>query len=465
MSKFVNSVFFLLSIMFVFSQENKPNIIWLVCEDQSAQFFPMYGDKTVSLPHLEKLAEDSVLFENMHATTPVCAPARSAIITGMYPTSLGTHNMRTYNEGRKTNQPQLGIPSYSPKFPDYIKPFTVYLREEGYYCTNSNKQDYNFKITSDVWDQSCRYCQGEEKENIHWRKRDAGQPFFSVFNFQITHESQIWKQQEVFFDPKDIEFIPPYFPDDPVVRRDMATNYSNLVLMDKQVGEIISELKEQELYDDAYIFFYSDHGGPFPRHKRAIYQTGTKVPFFVKFPKSLHAGKKDDRLISFVDLAPSVLQMAGIEIPRHMQGKPINKFLHKNLRDYLVTASDRFDGQYDRVRAIQDKRFKLIRSFFPEKSHHLDIKYRKNMPMMQKLLKLHLDGQLNQDQQNWFGLKEEYEFYDLKLDPFEMKNQIKNPYYKEHIQLLKVELEKWMLSTNDLGAVPEQVLIKQAISN
>ena len=130
MMKFLNSVFFLLSVLFVSAQEKKPNIIWLVCEDQSAQFFPMYGDKTVSLPHLEKLAEDSVLFENMHATTPVCAPARSAIITGMYPTTLGTHNMRTYNEGRKNNQPQLGIPSYSPKFPDYIKPFTVYLRDE-----------------------------------------------------------------------------------------------------------------------------------------------------------------------------------------------------------------------------------------------------------------------------------------------------------------------------------------------
>ena len=465
--KFINSVFFLFNVLFVTAQENKPNIIWLVCEDQSAQFFPMYGDKTVSLPHLEQLAEDSVIFENMHATTPVCSPARSAIITGMYPTSLGTHNMRAYNEGRKTNQPQLGIPSYSPNFPDYIKPFTVYLREEGYYCTNSNKQDYNFEITNDAWDQSCRYCQGKEKENIHWRKRDADQPFFAVFNFQITHESQIWKQQqqEIYLNPNDIEFIPPYFPDDPIIRRDMATNYSNLVRMDKEVGKIISELKEQELYDDAYIFFYSDHGGPFPRHKRAIYQTGTKVPFFVKFPKSLHAGEKDDRLLSFVDLAPSVLQMAGIEIPQHMQGQPINKFLHKSLRDYLITASDRFDGQYDRIRAIQDKSFKLIKSFYPEKSHHLDVQYRKNMSMMQKLLKLHHDGLLNQDQQKWFGPKEEYEFYDLQLDPYEMKNQIQNPDYQDHIQLLKVELEKWMLNTNDLGAVPEQVLIKQATSH
>jgi arylsulfatase A-like enzyme len=451
--------------MFVFAQENKPNIIWLVCEDQSAQFFPMYGDKTVSLPHLEQLVEDSVLFGNMHATTPVCAPARSAIITGMYPTTLGTHNMRTYNEGRKTNQPQLGIPSYSPKFPDHIKPFTVYLREAGYYCTNNNKQDYNFEITSDAWDQSCRYCKGEKKENIHWRNRDAGQPFFAVFNFQITHESHIWKQEQVLLDPNDIEFIPPYFPDDPVIRQDMAINYSNLVRMDKEVGKIISELKEQGLYDDAYIFFYSDHGGPFPRHKRAIYQTGTKVPFVIKFPKSLHAGEKDDRLLSFVDLAPTVLQMAGIEIPQHMQGKPINEFSHKSLRDHLITASDRFDGQYDRIRAIQDKRFKLIKNFYPEKPHHLDIQYRKNMPMMQKLMKLFLDGQLNQDQQKWFAQKEEYEFYDLQLDPFELKNQIQNPDYQDQIQLLMVELEKWMLNTNDLGAVPEQVLIKQATSH
>ena len=464
--KAVSFIFFSLTFLSAFSQENKPNIIWLVCEDQSAQFFPMYGDKTVSLPNLEQLADDSVLFENMHATTPVCAPARSAIITGMYPTTLGTHNMRAYNEGRKTNQPQLGIPSYSPKFPDYIKPFTVYLREAGYYCTNNNKQDYNFEITKSAWDQSCRYCQGKEKENIHWRKRDKDQPFFAVFNFQITHESQIWnQQQELLLDPNEIEFIPPYFPDDPVIRQDMAINYSNLIRMDREVGKIISELKEQGLYDDAYIFFYSDHGGPFPRHKRAIYQTGTRVPFLVKFPKSINAGEKDDRLLSFVDLAPSVLKMSGIEIPQHMQGKPINEFSHKILRDYLITASDRFDGQYDRIRAIQNKRFKLIRSFYLDKSHHLDIKYRKNMPMMQKLLELYLDGQLNQDQQMWFSQKDEYEFYDLQLDPFEMKNQINNPNYRDHIQLLKDELEKWMLNTDDLGDVAEQVLIKQATSH
>ena len=467
MIKFVNSVFFLLcSVFFVCAQENRPNIIWIVCEDQSAQFFPMYGDKTVSLPHLEQLAEDSVLFNNMHATTPVCAPARSAIITGMYPTTLGTHNMRAYNEGRKTNQPQLGIPSYSPKFPYYIKPFTVYLRDAGYYCTNNNKQDYNFEIPSEAWDQSCRYCQGKEKENIHWRNSGEGQPFFAVFNFQITHESQIWEQQQRqrYIDPKDLEFIPPYFPNDSIVRQDMATNYSNLVRMDQQIGVIISELKEQGLYDDAYIFFYSDHGGPFPRHKRAIYQTGTKVPFFVKYPKSLHSGKTDDRLLSFVDLAPTVLEMAGLEPPTYMQGKSFLEDEPTVWRDFLVTASDRFDGQYDRIRAIQNNRYKLIKNFYPNSSHHLDIKYRKNMAMMQRIHSLYIEGKLDKEQQKWFQTKSDFEFYDLKLDPFELNNLIDEPNLQEQIKMFKLELEKWMVETNDLGAIPEHELIKNATS-
>ena len=122
-------VFVLLTLCFANAQSKHPNIIWLVSEDQSPEFFPMYGDDTVHLPHLEALAADSVIYDNMHATTPVCALARSAIITGMYPTTLGTHNMRTYNEVRDTNQPELGIPNYSPKFPDYICPFTAYMRE------------------------------------------------------------------------------------------------------------------------------------------------------------------------------------------------------------------------------------------------------------------------------------------------------------------------------------------------
>ena len=459
------SLLFAFCFTIAFSQSDKPNIIWLVCEDQSVDFFPMYGDQIVDLPNLESLADDSVIYDNMHATTPVCAPARSAIITGMYPTTLGTHNMRTYNEGRSTNQPSLGIPSYSPKFPDYILPFTKYLRNEGYYCTNNNKEDYNFKISEDVWDQTCKYCSGNQKENIHWRNRDKDQPFFAVFNFQITHEAQIWSQADnkLYVDPYQIK-IPPYFPDDPVVRKEMAINYSNLIRMDKELGKIIDELKKQDLYQDSYIFFYSDHGGPFPRHKRAIYESGTKVPFMIKLPNSKDAGSRDDRLLSFVDLAPTVLDIANVFIPEYIQGKSI---LDKRIeeRKFLVSASDRFDEQVDRIRSIQSKKYKLIVNYDTSKPHALPVSYRENMPMMQKMNEMYSKGKLNSIQELWFKTpKSEIEFYDLQADPYEINNLVQNPQnnYKSLVKKYKKQLEKWIEKTNDLGRISEKEIIENS---
>ena len=459
-------VFVLLTLCFANAQSKHPNIIWLVSEDQSSEFFPMYGDDTVHLPHLEALAADSVIYDNMHATTPVCAPARSAIITGMYPTTLGTHNMRAYNEGRDTNQPELGIPSYSPKFSTDIKPFTTYLRDAGYYCTNSNKQDYNFKISKDAWDQTCRYCSGEQKANIHWRNRGEGQPFFAVFNFQITHESQIWQQQnnKRYVTPDEVKNIPPYFPDDPVVREDMATNYSNLVRMDKEIGVIISELKEQGLYDNTYIFFYSDHGGPFPRHKRAIYDSGIKVPLMIKLPKNAKAGNRNDDLWSFVDLVPTVLQLAQIPLPNYLQGMSILDKKTKP-RKYLVTASDRFDGQVDRIRSIKTRRYKLIKNYDVSLPHALDVNYRKKMPMMRRLIALSEKGLLDKNAQRWFDTpKAAIEFYDLQKDPFELNNLAGKALYTKKLRKLNSLLEQWIIDTNDLGRLPEQEIIGYSIN-
>ena len=467
MTRFLSSFSIpLLAFCFANAQGEQPNIIWLVSEDQSPEFFPMYGDNTVHLPHLEALAEDSVIYDNMHATTPVCAPARSAIITGMYPTTLGTHNMRAYNEGRDTNQPELGIPSYSPKFSTDIKPFTTYLRDAGYYCTNSNKQDYNFKISKDAWDQTCRYCSGEQKANIHWRNRGEGQPFFAVFNFQITHESQIWQQQnnKRYVTVDEVKNIPPYFPDDPVVREDMATNYSNLVRMDKEIGVIISELKEQGLYDNTYIFFYSDHGGPFPRHKRAIYDSGTKVSLMIKLPKNAKAGNRNDDLWSFVDFAPTVLQLAQIPLPNYLQGMSILDKKTKP-RKYLVTASDRFDGQVDRIRSIKTKRYKLIKNYDVSLPHALDVNYRKKMPMMRRLIALSEKGLLDKNAQRWFDTpKAAIEFYDLQKDPFELNNLVGKVLYTKKLRKLNSLLEQWIIDTNDLGRLPEQEIIGYSIN-
>lgn len=438
-------------------QWERPNIIWLVAEDQSPEWFPMYGNHTISLPHLEALSRDGVVFENAYSPAPVCAPARSAIITGMYPSTLGTHNMRTYapwrGEGNKP-YPNLDIPSYSPVVPEGVKMFTQYLREEGYYCSNGPKEDYNFRKMEAAWDESSR--------EHHFRNRQEGQPFFSVFNFSVCHESQIWARgkDSLFVDPNVVK-VPPYFPDNDTIRHDLAVNYSNLKRLDEQIGSVIEDLKEDGLYDTSIIFFYGDHGGPFPRHKRALYETGTKVPMVIKFPKGLKAGTRDRRFISFIDLAPTVLSLAGIEPPKVMQGiAQFGPHEAEKKPAYTFHASDRFDGVYDRLRAVRSQRYKYIKSYDTTLSHALPVKYREQMPMMRELRRLYAAGKLNEDQARWLKeTKPREELYDLQNDPHELHNLAGNPEVQDTLLQLRSVLQDWIDRTGDLGNVPEEELI------
>ncbi len=438
--------------------ENQPNIIWLVAEDQSPDWFPMYGDSTIRLPHIEALARDGVTFDNAYSPVPVCAPARSAIITGMYPTTLGTHNMRTYAPWRGVpgDKPYetLDIPSYSPVVPDGVKMFTQYLREKGYYTTNGPKEDYNFEKMDAAWDDS-------SKEPF-WGGREEGQPFFSVFNFSVCHESQIWKRgkDQLLISPSKVK-VPPYFPDTEVVRHDMAVNYSNLKRLDNQIGQIITGLKRDGLYENSIIFFYGDHGGPFPRHKRALYESGTKVPMTIKFPKKEKAGSRDDRMISFIDLAPTVLSLAGIEPPKVMQGKAqFGKFEADKKAKYTFHSADRFDAIYDKLRAVRSERYKYIRSYDTNKSHALPVSYREQMPMMQELRRLYRAGKLNEQQALWMKpTKPEEELYDLENDPYELNNLVSQSDLNDTLVHLRKVLDEWIVETNDLGRIPEEELI------
>lgn len=441
----------------------QPNIIWLVAEDQSPDFFPMYGDSTISLPTLETLAKDGVVFDNAFSPVPVCAPARSALITGMYPTTLGTHNMRTYAPWRgENNKPYDGleIPSYSPIVPDGVRMFTEYLRKEGYYCVNGPKEDYNFERTEAAWDES-------SKER-HWRKRDKDQPFFAVFNFSVCHESQIWDRgkDSLFIDPTAVP-VPPYFPDTEIVRHDLAVNYSNLKRLDSQIGEVIAQLKEDGLYDNSIIFFYGDHGGPFPRHKRALYDSGIKVPLVIKFPKNENAGSRDDRLISFVDFAPTVLSWAGIEPPKVMQGiAQFGEFEVHEKQEYTFHSSDRFDELYDRLRAVRSKRYKYIRSFNTQISHAMPVAYREQMPMMQELRRLYKADKLNDEQALWLHpTKPEEELYDLTNDPYELVNLAQRLELQDTLFVMRKALKNWVSNTHDLGQYEEWDLIEKWLPN
>jgi len=437
-----------------------PNIIWLVAEDQSPNWFPMYGDSTIRLPYIETLSKDGVVFTNAVSPVPVCAPARSAIITGMYPTTLGTHNMRSYNAYKAANQPELDIPSYSPIVPDGVKMFTQYLREKGYYCTNGPKEDYNFKKTNSAWDDSSR--------NHHWSKRNKDQPFFSVYNFSVCHESQIWNRGKdpLFVSHSKIK-VPPYFPDTDSVRHDLAVNYTNLKRLDNQIGQIMNGLKADGLYENSIIFFYGDHGGPFPRHKRALYDTGVKVPLVIKFPKNKNAGSIDDRLISFIDYAPTVLSLVGIEPPEVMQGRAqFGQHEVTSKPKYTFHSSDRFDELYDRLRAVRSEKYKYIKSYDTTISHAMRVSYREQMPMMRELRRLFMTEKINKEQSHWLNAKKpEEELYDLQNDPFELRNLATLPELQDTLVHYRKVLNDWISATNDLGRIPEKELISKWLPN
>ena len=452
-------------------QSDRPdskNVLWLVCEDQSAQFFPMYGDRTVRLPNIESLAEHGIVYTDMNATVPVCAPARSAIITGMYPTSIGTHNMRAFNAYNPDNETSIGIPSYSPILPAGVTCFTEHLRRAGYFCTNNAKEDYNIASPSYAWDMS-----GPE---AHWRQRETDQPFFSVFNFGVTHESQVWARSSdtLLVDPVSIP-VPPFFPDDSIVRHDLAVNYSNLIRLDKQVGEIIDQLKEDGLYENTIIFFYSDHGGPFPRYKRSVYETGLLVPMIVHDPfeetqprprKRILPGdwpySTDGTPLSFIDLAPTVLSIAGIEPPAHMQGVPfLGEFRRELFSRPMFATTDRFDAVYDRVRAVKYNGYKLIRNYHPELPYALPVQYRLQMRLMQRLESIDPDT-ASRNIAKWLATQRpREEFYDLKVDQDELHNRVDDPSLSEVIAALSDSLDQWIEATNDLGATSEDALIAQ----
>ncbi|WP_420581017.1 sulfatase-like hydrolase/transferase [Reichenbachiella sp.] len=444
--------------------ESHPNILWIVAEDMSP-YLPAFGDSTVSTPNLDRLAKSGVCYDNFYSPHPVCAPARSSLITGMYANSIGASHMRTgpwyagptgditikrYNE----LQPE-GLEAYEAVPPAKVKMFTEYLRAAGYYCTNNSKEDYQFIKTPTAWD--------ECSSDAHWRNSPEGQPFFSVFNIMVTHESKIWTKSNdsLRVDNGLAVPIPPYLPDTEIAKKDLRRMYSNIIEMDHRVGEILDELEADGLMDKTIVVWYTDHGGPLPRQKRLLYESGLEVPAIVRFPGKQFAGQRDDRLISFVDLAPTMLSLAGIEPPKHMQGKAfLGKYIRKKEPNYLFAASDRFDEYTDRVRSVRNKRYKYIHYLMPELPMYADITYRNQMPIMQELKRLRDTNQLTPAQALWFRpTKPAEELFDLVNDPHELNNLAEDPKYADKLQELRKACTKWTKDINDTGLIPETELI------
>ena len=456
----------------------KPNILWLVTEDMGP-YIPSFGDSTIVTPNLSRLAKEGVVYPNLYSTSGVCAPSRAAITTGMYPSGIGANHMRTTSYTEET-----GLPSYGAVPPAEARMVSELLRMNGYYCSNNNKEDYQFKAPKTGWDESSPYA--------HWRNRGDDQPFFSVFNFTDTHESGLfepygfrnietrhyragdttytWKsdrmteQETPVHLSKETEFsIPPYLPDTPTVRRDMWKAYNNIAEMDRQVGAILKQLEDDGLLENTIIFFYGDHGGPLPREKRLVYDSGLNTPLIIRFPNKQHSETKDDQLLSFVDFAPTLLSLIGVEPPKYMQGKAfLGDYKSKEKRKYIHGAADRFDGFTDVIRAVRDNQFKYIRNYRPDQGYYLPVEYRERIPTMKEMLRMHDEGKLDSIQSLWFRKKKEpEELYDCEADPHEINNLAKDPAYRKKLEELSTEMDRWLQEIGDNPNLPERELIAQ----
>ncbi len=457
---------------------DRPNILWLVTEDMGP-YIPPFGDSTVQTPNLSRLANEGVIYPNLYSPCGVCAPSRAAITTGMYPSSIGANHMRTNSATDKT-----GLPTYEAIPPSQVKMISELLRMSGYYCTNNYKEDYQFQPPCTAWDESSPIA--------HWRNRGENQPFFAIFNFTETHESGLFepygfrKGESRHYHAGDTSYtiqvgrmtedetpihlskktnfpIPPYLPNTEVVRRDLWKMYNNIAEMDRQVGAVLKQLEDDGLLESTIIFFYGDHGGPLPRQKRLIYDSGLNTPMIIRFPNKQQSGTKDDQLASFIDFAPTLLSLAGIEPPDYMQGQAfLGKYQAKKERKYIHGAADRFDEVTDAIRAVRDKQFKYIRNYRPEQGYYLPLEYRERIPTMQELLRLRNEGKLDNIQALWFREnKVPEELYDCKADPHELNNLANDPAYSEKLEELRTEMNLWIEAIGDQPNLPEKELIDQ----
>jgi len=424
----------------------RPNILWISIEDTSP-WFGFCGEKYARTPHLDALARRGVYYNNAFVTAPVCAPARFAIITGCYATSYGTQRLR----------------SRFP-VPDTIKGFPTYLRQAGYYCTNNAKTDYNTsaepRIIAESWD--------ECSSKAHYKNRKPGQPFFAVFNLLETHQSKIFETAPPpKLDPSERHDpaaapIPPYYPDTPTARRVMARVHDCITFVDKRVGEILAELEQAGLKDDTIVFFWPDHGQGIPRGKRTLWDTGLKVPLVIYFPEKYRhlaptpPGGICDRLVSLMDLGPTVLSILELPIPAHMQGRAFLGKAAAPPREYVFGARDRVDEVLELSRAVRDKRYLYIRNFMPDLSWNQPETYSDQLDLRREITRLAAEGKLNAAQLTYAAARKPVEeLYDTDNDPWQIHNVAGDPKYRSELERLRKVLRDWQSETRDMGLMHE----------
>lgn len=431
--------------------EDRPNILWISCEDISPHL-GCYGDRNAVTPNLDKLAAEGTLFTHAFSCHGVCAPSRTGIITGMYPISLGANHMRS-----------------KAKLPEHVKLFPQYLREAGYYCTNNSKTDYNL-----IWDQKSTWDESSGK--AHWKNRPAAEtPFFAVFNLTMTHESKVWPKgwEEVVRELSEEQrhrpeyvTVPPLYPDTPAVRADLARLADLITVMDLRVGELLKELDDAGLAENTIVVFWSDHGNGLPRAKRWTYDSGSRVPLIVrspcKFRKSdglFAPGTIEHRMVNLIDLGPSMLSLAGVDPPHHMHGISFLGPDSGPTREFIHGARDRLDERFDMVRTVRSWKFRYVRNLMPWRPALQHVVYGEQNEILRDMRRLLAAGQLAPESAQWFSVpRNPEELYDLETDPWELVNLADRPEHQQTLQMLRDECDRWQIEVRDAHLLPEIML-------
>lgn len=417
---------------------NQPNILWIYGEDLSPDL-GCYGTPAVNTPNIDRIAEEGTRFPNAFVTCPVCSPSRSALITGTYQTHFDTHNHRSNRD--------------KPLRED-MKLITDSFREAGYFTCNSPGPPYNRKGKTDF-----NFHRDDPFDGIDWCECPDDQPFYAQINIPDTH--RVFKPDpDRPINPEDVE-LPPYYPDHPLIRKDWALYLESIQILDKKIGKILDRLDEEGLTENTLLFFMSDHGRAHIRCKQFLYDGGIHIPLIVRYHGQVQAGAVNEKLVSGVDLMPTSLSMAGIDIPDYVQGEV---FLGENAteREAIFAARDRCDGTDDRIRCVRTHNYKLIRNYHPELPYMQFNGYKKlQYPLWTLINILYEKGELTPAQQHFCQDTRPYEeLYDLQSDPFETNNLIEDEKYATIRKDLEGKLDTWIESTGDMGVTPESDEVK-----
>lgn len=434
----------------------RPNVVWLISEDNSTHYLSLYDQHGAQTPRIAEMAEHGLIYDHAFSNAPVCSVARTTLISGCYGPRIGTQYHRR---------------SELVPMPPGLRMFPAYLRDVGYYTANNSKKDYNAIEGAGVWDASSK--------KASWRDRKPDQPFFYKQSFTASHESSLHFSQKVMAtektetDPLSV-FVAPYHPDTPTFRYTNARYRDRIRLIDQQVGEVLDELKKDGLLEETFVFYFGDHGGVLPRGKGYAYESGLHVPLVVRIPDKwkhlvdAEAGSRQSGFVSFIDFGPTVLNLAGVDLPAQVDGKP---FLgagvssrEVNKRNTAYGYADRFDEKYDLVRTLRKGRFEYIRNYQPFNFDGLQNNYRYRMLAYQEWRELYQAGKLSPTQARFFQTRPIEELYDVEADPHEVQNLAADPRYASQLHELRTELQSQEQQLPDLSFYPESVLVDEAVN-